>query len=113
MRTVLNKFKVTDLNIITEKHSDPEFKDFFIQAHCEITDELSAQGGEAFIVNIVSPLFLKNKIGDSVELGRGLILLNDFDKEKVKRKIQGLINKSNAKTWDELTPFIAKHFDWI
>jgi hypothetical protein len=109
----MNTFKVADLNIIIERHNDPEFKEFFIQAHCEIVDESNPKGGEAFIVNIVSPLYLKAYIGDSVEIGRGLILSNDFDKEKIKSRIQILINKSNASTWNELSTFIEKYFDWV
>lgn len=109
----MNMFKISNLNVITERRIESEPKQFFIQAHCEVVEASNPKGGEAFIINVVSPGYLTVQIGDSFVLGRGMILTNDFDVEKIKEKIQTLVNGSKAQSWAELSSFIERYFDWV
>ncbi len=108
----MSYFKVKDINIITEIH-DEEYKNFYIQAHCEIIEATNPIGGEAIIVNIVSPLYLENNLENSIKFGRGLILCNDYDKLKIMNQLQSLIEKSKSNTWQELSIYIEKYFNWV
>ena len=104
-------FKIADLNTITEL-GDKD-KQFFIQAHCEVTEEKNSKGSEAFLVNLVSPFYLKKKLGNSIELCRGCLLMNQFSKQNTVAFLQSFIDKKKEKIWDELSTYVEKFFDWI
>ena len=109
------KFKVVELNIVTEKWGDEE-SDFYLKVHAEVKED-GAAGGEAFVVDVISPKSLASNFpkGDqfAYEFGRGYLLVNDYNKPKIIESLQGTIDRSGANNWDELFTYVGKYFDWV
>ena len=104
-------FTVNDLNIIHESTSE-NYEDFAFQCHVEIS-ESDSKGGEAFVADVVSPKRLEKFVRDEIQIGRGLIITNEFNKSEIIKRIQKLINGFEAESWDEMCVKIEKYFDMI
>lgn len=90
---------------------DPRY--FSVQLQCDVSRD-GEFGGEAFSVTVVSPAELEQWIGDEgLELGRGYILMCDYDERRVTAFLQGLLDRSSAETWDELEAWVTRFFDWV
>lgn len=106
-------YKVYSLNKIYETWGDGE-NDFFVQLHCEIMGEGSG-GGEAVLINVVSPPNLHSRLIGSAfpEVGRGYLLSLDYNEKSIIHCVQGIIDRSGADTWRELKVYMERYFDWV
>lgn len=104
-------FIVNDLNIIHESTGD-NCEDFSFQCHIEIT-ETNSKGGEAFVVDVVSPKRLEKYTKDEIQIGRGLIITDEFSKSEIIKRIQKLIDGFEAENWDQLCAMLERYFDMI
>lgn len=106
------KFRVAGLTTINEQWGD-EADDFCVQLHCELTSD--DPGGEAFVVNVLSPATFAKGLDDphSVGWGRGCLFMRDYSATVVQAELQSFIDRSEATTWDELSEYVARFFDWI
>lgn len=109
------KFKIVKLNTISEKWGEDE-SDFYVKVHAEVVED-GAPGGEAFSVDIISPKALESDLppGEQFasELGRGYLIVNDYNKPKIIESLQRMIAGSGANNWEELSTYVEKYFDWI
>lgn len=106
------KFNVTGLTTINEEWGD-EPDDFCIQLHCELADE--EPGGEAFVVTVMSPKVLARGLTDphTVDWGRGCLFMRDYSAPAVRAELQRFVDQCQADTWDELSDYVGRYFDWI
>lgn len=106
-------FHVVGISRIHEQWSDSG-EEFLVEAHAEIT-EMGQQGGEAFRVTIASPSMLMSGLAgrDEIELGRGYMFMNDFNEAKVVAWLQRFVERSGARSWQEVEAYIDRYFDWI
>lgn len=109
------KFYIDEINLVSEQWGN-DVDDFFHQAHCEVKCQ-DSPGGEAFIVNIVSPKALQKEIstaeGFAYEIGKGLFIVNDYDKNSISKALQKLIDGGNAESWDSLCSYLKRYFDLV
>lgn len=107
------RFIAKRLNIINESW-DESVGGFLIQAHCEVQRDGEA-GGEAFIVNIASPerFALLASTGDLAFWGANYFVVDSPDEAKILPVIQGVIDRVEAKSWQELAQSTRIAFDWI
>lgn len=108
------KFIAKKLNFINEEWgSSPD--DFIIQAHCEIACE-GEPGGEAFIVNLVSPKRLEKMLRTGAEPvieGHDLFIMESVNEANVLALIQAMLYRTKANTWKELMDLTSVAFQWI
>ena len=102
-------FSIDGLNIIQYDFGD-HADDFFVYAHCEVSRTGDA-GGEAFSVTVMSPRRLLNSDSDEVLLGRGLIVMKEYDERLIQNAIMPLLRDLDS--WEEVTQAIDRYFDWI
>jgi hypothetical protein len=110
----MTNFEAYQLSIINQNWGD-EPTDFSIQVHCEVK-ETGKPGGEAFLVNLISPNSLNTELFDEEfrsKFGRGYLIINDYDEVKILLTLQKLIEGSCASNWNELISYVEKYFDWI
>jgi hypothetical protein len=109
------KFYIDQINLVSERWGD-DVDDFFHQAHCEVKCD-GSPGGEAFIVNIVSPIALQKEFSENeaftYEIGRGFLIVNDYDKNSISKALQRLIDAGSADSWDGLCTYLERYFDWV
>lgn len=107
-------YRVYALTRISESWSE-EVDDFSLLAHCEV-EEIGKPGGEAFVVNIASPKRIERWLADGHEkviLGRGYLFMSGYDESAVLALLQGIIDRSNAATWEQLRGYVERFFDWL
>ncbi len=110
----MSLFKVSQLSVIREVWGD-DVDDFWIEVHCEVQSQ-TEPGGEAFSLSIVSPKSLLTELNGEdfrAEYGRGFIITNHFDQNKIIGKLQKLVDGSEASSWKELIDYMSKYFDVI
>ncbi|WP_414153149.1 Imm8 family immunity protein [Pectinatus frisingensis] len=89
-----------------------EYDDFGISIEVAVGPE-GERREEFFTFSVTSPKRLECLLQrNSVELGRGLIIMRDYNYEIVKTKIVALINSLNGENWNELSMKIAKYARW-
>ncbi len=105
-------FKVAGLTTINEEWGE-EPEDFCVQLHCELTSD--GPGGEAFVVTVLSPVALARGLDGSerVDWGRGCLFMKDYSAPLIEAELQLFIDKSGADTWDALSQYVGKFFEWI
>lgn len=85
------KLEIKAYNVINEIWDDID--DFFISCQVDIgfKDEI---GAEIYSFDIVSPKKLqKMLVRDTVEIGKGYFIMNDYNKNSVCNKIEKLIDR--------------------
>ena len=105
------KFEVTEIEIINNDQTE-NAEDFWITANIGIS-EINGYGSEVFYVNIVGCERLRKVYNDEPVIGRGIIFMRAFDNYEVKKIINRLIEKSNAKDWNTLISNLSKYFDFL
>ena len=108
----MGHFRVAGLTHIHD-HWDDDPRRFLVQLQCEVSreDEL---GGEAFSLTVASPAQLERQLGPlDLKLGRGYVLMSDYDEGRLTAFLQGLLERSGAETWPDLQAFVERFFDWV
>ena len=108
------KFTICGLTKIREHFGDDP-SEFYVQLHCEVASS-ETPGGEAFAAAAVSPAQLQADLESEsagIELGRGHIILLDYNEIVIRDRLQRLIDRSGVSTWAELHDYIERFFDWI
>jgi hypothetical protein len=107
------RFIVSAINKIHESWGE-DTDDFFVQAHFEVEQE-GGSGGEAILVCIASPKALASQLAKMLEpeIGRGYLLMEDYDEQSALMRLQALVDSSGAETWEQLQRFLERYFDWI
>ena len=85
------KLEIKAYNVINEIWDDID--EFFISCQVDIgfKNEL---GAEIYSFDIVSPKKLQKMLmGDSVEIGKGYFIMNDYNRNSVLNKIEKLIDR--------------------
>jgi len=107
-------FVASKLNFINEEWgTSPD--DFIVQAHCEITCD-GQPGGEAFIVNLVSPKRLEKMLrlgAEPVIGGHDFFIMENVNEGNVLALIQAMLYRTKANTWKELIDLTSVAFQWI
>jgi hypothetical protein len=106
-------FRVADLTK-THEHWGENATEFLVQLHCEVT-KAGDPGGEAFQVTVASPQQLARELGGGgeVEFGRGYMFMLDYDEREVLSRLKGLLDRSQSATWEQLSSFVTRYFDWV
>lgn len=105
------KARIEAINSTFEKWGE-EYDDFWISIEVAVGPE-NQKGEEFFTFSVTSPKRLECLLQrNSVELGRGLIIMRDYNYEIVKTKIIELISSLEGENWGELSMKIAKYARW-
>jgi hypothetical protein len=109
-----SKFKVRALTRTSERWDGDDGR-FVVQGHAEII-QAGSPGGEAIAFVVMSPSQLDVELGGdprSIQLGRGLLFMQDFDEPSVIAAIQRIVDAANADGWTELRRSVERYFDWV
>ena len=108
-----SQFRVAGLTKIRE-HWGEESGQFLVQLHCEVT-RAGDPGGEAFQVTVASPgqLLLELQHGEGAEMGRGYLFMIDYNEKEITARLQRLLDRSGATSWQDLVSSVTRFFDWI
>ena len=102
-------FSVRELTVIHESFGDhPEH--FTALLHDEVVAS-GTPGGEAFVVNVVSPSVLARV--DEPELGRGMVVATDYDLAAIQARLNRLVQYAPVTDWDSLVGYVDRYFDWV
>lgn len=105
------KARIEAINSTFENWGE-EYDDFWISIEVAVGPE-GQKGEEFFTFSVTSPKRLECLLQrNSVELGRGIIIMKDYNYEIVKAKIIALISSLKGENWDELSMKIAKYARW-
>lgn len=108
------RFSVEKLTVLHQEFGDDPAQ-FCVQLHCEVTSS-STKGGEAFSVTAISPARLQADLEsspDGVEIGRGHVLMLDYNETILRSRLQTLLEAARASSWTDLQQYISRFFDWV
>lgn len=89
-----------------------EYDDFWVSIELDIGPE-EGMGAETFTFNVTSPKRLEKMVDESdIEFGRGLIIMKDYNYEKVVNRINTLLKGCKRTTWKEVSFSVAKYARW-
>lgn len=106
-------FTFAGLHLVQEEWGDGN-EEFALFANVRV-QEHDQPAREVFEVQIVSPSYLTWMLTDGQEeilLGRGLILLAEYDEALIEDTLRGLIECEGIDSWDALRAQVEKYFDW-
>ena len=99
------------LNIGTENWgNNPD--DFWIVVQADIGPN-NGKGSETFTFNVTSPKRLSLLLQESsIEIGRGLLIMEDYNIRKIESSIAKLIENCIANTWYEVVLLLTRYSYW-
>ena len=92
-------FEISSINLISKNFTSAA--DFWLNLHVDIA-QTGGKGAETIIVNVISIERLKMICLDEAVIGRGKIIVTEYDEKEIKKLVTSLINGLKAKTWEEL-----------
>lgn len=103
--------KIKAINKTIESWGE-NFDDFYIQIQADIGPE-GDKGSETFTFYAASPKRLQNLIDDKqIEMGRGLLIMNDFDIRLIESAIERIVSTCMRETWEEVAMLISRYAYW-
>lgn len=89
-----------------------EYDDFWVTVEADIGPE-NGMGAETFTFHVTSPkrLGFMGMTGE-IQVGRGLLIMNDYNYEQVKQRINTLLKGCVRDTWQEVSITVAKYARW-
>jgi hypothetical protein len=102
------------LGALSKLHEEwHEADNFYIFFQLDIEFEDTKSGFELFSFEVVSPKWLEALIKENkIELGRGYIIMNDFDIKVLEDKIKHVISVCSSSTIDETIYNLSKFFKY-
>lgn len=98
--------------IVSYENWGEEYDDFLITVEADIGPE-NEMGAETFTFNVISPKRLSHMgMEGEIQLGRGLLIMNDYNYEQVKQRIATLLKGCARDTWREVSMMVAKYARW-
>jgi len=85
--------------------------DFWIIAKAYI-GEKGGDGADEFMFYVTSPKRLHKICMHGGEFGRGLIIMNEFGEEEVKKKINKLLDQCTKPTWQDIAIYLGRFAYW-
>lgn len=102
---------IKSINVSFEEWGD-EYDDFWITIEFDI-GPTEGMGADVFTFNVTSPKRLGKIVAlGEVESGRGLLIMNDYNFEKVTKLVSDLLKGIQQNTWSEVAMNIAKYARW-
>lgn len=90
-----------------------EIDDFYVSFEVDVGLKSITFSSELFCFDVVSPRRIANMLEDQeIELGHGIMIMNDFNQELVKNKIKELVEKSCDNTEQKSYMNLSKYFNW-
>ena len=85
-------------------------KDCWVIIHADIGVE-GGQGMDCFTMYVTTPEFLSKSVrNDRYQLGRGLLILHEFDWELVEQAINSVCSEIEADSWVDMENKLSKSF---
>ncbi|TDL51618.1 hypothetical protein E2R60_18495 [Paenibacillus dendritiformis] len=110
MRALINT-EIKAIHIFSEDWGD-EPEDFCVKLEADIGIE-GINGSEIFKFTIISPKYLgKLLTGNEVKVGRGLLITNDFNINKVEHEIEKIIKACSSDSWDKTSLLLSRFAQW-
>jgi hypothetical protein len=86
--------------------------DFWLMVQADIGPK-DDRGAETFTLYVTSPKRLSGMLGNGEsQIGRGLLIMNDFKKSEVEKVINRLLNNCKRNTWEEVELALCRYFYW-
>lgn len=105
------KPKLEAMTVIDENWGE-EYDDFSISIEIAVGPD-GEKGSENFFFTVISPKRLESIIEiNGIEFGRGLLIMKEYNYEKVKNRILLLLEKCKRDTWIGVATSIAKYARW-
>ena len=103
--------KVT-LGALTKLHEDWQGVDnFYLFFQLDIEFEDNKKGYESFSFTVVSPKRLETLIPENgIEIGRGYIIMNNFDIQLIEKKIKHIIEICSCESINQTIANLSKFF---
>ncbi|MDQ2087664.1 Imm8 family immunity protein [Herbivorax sp. ANBcel31] len=102
---------IVGMNVISENWGN-ELDDFWIVVQVDIGPQ-NGKGSETFTFNVTSPKRLKLVLeGSHIEIGRGLLIMDDYNKKTVQETVRRLVEKCKGETWDEVVLALCRYAYW-
>ncbi len=100
------------LGALTKLHEDWQAIDnFYLFFQLDVEFEDNKKGFELFSLTVVSPKRLEALMPENgIELGRGYIIMNNFDMQLLEKKINNIIEACTRETIDKTIVNLSKFF---
>ena len=103
--------EIVAINATSESWGN-DLDDFYIQIQADIGPK-GGKGSETFTFYAVSPKRLQHLLdGKQIRIGRGLLIMNDYDIKLIEATIERLVDTCRKETWDEVAMNISKYAYW-
>lgn len=90
-----------------------EADDFFISYQVDVGLENVLGATDMFSFDVISPKRLSKMLESTyIEVGRGLLLMNDFDQNKVINTVERLVKISQEEKEEDTLSNLSKYFRW-
>lgn len=91
-----------------------EIDDFLISYQLDVGPDEVDHASDLFTFDVVSPKRLnKILITSEVEIGRGYLIMNDFDENKVMTTVKRLIRSSYSSDFELSLVSLSRYFRWV
>jgi hypothetical protein len=98
--------------IVSYENWGEEYDDFWITVDADIGPE-NGMGAETYTFHVTSPKRLGHMVETGeIQLGRGLLIMNEYNYEQVKQRIATLLKGCKRETWKEVSMTVAKYARW-
>ncbi len=87
------------------------FEDFCIYYQLDVGLEGVEGASDMFSFEVISPARLHNII-DDVEIGRGYLIMKDYDQNKVEQTVKRLVEISSEKNFEDALRNLSNYFRW-
>lgn len=89
-----------------------ERQDFWVIMKADI-GTVGAEGADCFTFYVTSPNFLSKSIAhDECQIGRGLLILNEFDWDQVERAVTTICAQAEGDTWEQIAAYLSRYFHY-
>lgn len=111
MRAELKRIHSPDIeDLLQFSPDDPERFSFLLQA---IVGPLHKEGEESFDIEVCTPEWLsENHEKNDIVFGRHLLIVFDYNYERIVNKIKSYVEKCEGDTWDKIAEQIGRIGKW-
>ncbi len=111
MRAVIRGFHSPDVDDLDSwRPADPRCFGFLLQVLVGPSD---GPGAESFDFVVCSLEWLRSNYGgDGLVFGRHHVLLFEYDFDRVRKAIEGIVSKASGSDWSEVASKIARYGKW-
>lgn len=111
MRAELKRIHSPDIENLADYYpDDPASFCFLLQA---IVAPLGEEGEESFDIEVCTPKWLsENYQENDIVIGQHLLIVFDYNYDRIFNKIKSYIENCNGDTWDKITQQIGRLGKW-